>query len=186
MKISSLYCTVAIALGSMIFLTPGCGEDEPSGGGTSHRPSGGGSGTPGQGAGEDPTPGEPGQGDQPGEPENPEAHSPIVGTWDSSDRERRLVFGADGQYSAYTKSRKEEEQDPDPELHSDFEPQDESDFELQERGTYDYNDLKRWLWISLAEESGVRMVEYRCLIDAASMTLISTDGHRTAYTKTIP
>lgn len=47
-------------------------------------------------------------------------------------------------------------------------------------GTFTYDDFKQWVWLSVNSDSGVYVVEYRCVIDGDKMSLFPMQG--TGYT----
>lgn len=97
------------------------------------------------------------------ENENPgdqtEETSPIVGTWSNSTGSDVRIFGADGTYHADL---------PDGETHN---------------GSYQYDDFKHWLYLSLSTPTAIRSVEYNCRINGDRMTLYDFDNNETILTR---
>jgi len=94
-----------------------------------------------------------GNGDNNGEStgcNDPIETSPIVGRWIMVDSGELHIFEDDGRYTSP------------PSL----------------SGIYTYDDLHRWLYISIDDGTEVYVIEYRCLIDGNKMTWYDEDGSK--------
>lgn len=74
--------------------------------------------------------------------------SPIVGRWIMANSGEHHIFDADGKYTS-------------PPLLN---------------GVYTYDDLHRWLYISIDDGTEVYVIEYKCLIDGDEMTWYDEEG----------
>ncbi len=81
--------------------------------------------------------------------------SPIVGRWMVVGTEEIHVFEADGQYTS----------------------------PLLLVGSYTYDDLHRWLYLSIDDGVEVYVKEYKCILDGEKMTWYDLAGRKTELRK---
>lgn len=85
----------------------------------------------------------------------------IEGEWNGVNNQLKLIFYKDGQFTAYNGSILG--------LHDD-------EKEIAE-GSYRYEKLNQWLWLSIEAKKEVYILEYRCIADENNLTLYRMTGN---------
>lgn len=107
-----------------------------------------------------------GSGNGDGNGDDDTIQSPIVGFWIDKNENLKYNFTKDGYFVAFLWDS------------------DTTSWKKEKEGSYGYNELARWLTLSIDNGSMVWLEEYRCKISEDSMTLTSMEGESIVFTKT--